>query len=103
MHRVKAIISGVVQGVGFRPFIYQLAHRHRLAGYVINTSKGVEIEVEGKKEDIHAFLKTIAKNSPPLALITSIKTYPLTPQVPCNDGGISLGQAMKVALLSRKN
>ena len=44
-----------------------------------NTSKGVEIEVEGKEEDIHAFLKAIAKKSPPLALISSIKTYPLTP------------------------
>ena len=79
MHRVKVVVSGVVQGVGFRPFIYRLAHKHRLAGYVINTSRGVEIEVEGKEEDIDAFIKAITKNSPPLALISSIKTYPLTP------------------------
>ena len=79
MHRVKVVVSGVVQGVGFRPFIYRLAHKHRLAGYVTNTSRGVEIEVEGKEEDIDAFIKAITKNSPPLALISSIKTYPLTP------------------------
>ena len=79
MHRVKVVVSGVVQGVGFRPFIYRLAHKHRLAGYVTNTSRGVEIEVEGKEEDIDAFIKAIPKNSPPLALISSIKTYPLTP------------------------
>jgi len=79
MHRVKVVVSGVVQGVGFRPFIYRLAHKHRLAGYVTNTSRGVEIEVEGKEEDIDAFIKAITKNSPPIALISSIKTYPLTP------------------------
>ena len=79
MHRVKVIICGVVQGVGFRPFIYQLAQKHRLGGCVTNTSTGVEIEVEGKEEDIEAFLKDISTKSPPLALINSIKTYPLTP------------------------
>lgn len=77
--RVKAIISGVVQGVGFRPFIYQLAHKHKLVGYVTNTSTGVEIEVEGSEEDVHAFLKAIPEERPPLALISSIKTHPLTP------------------------
>ena len=79
MHRVKVIICGVVQGVGFRPFIYQLAQKHRLGGCVTNTSTGVEIEVEGEEEDIEAFLKDISTKSPPLALINSIKTYPLTP------------------------
>ena len=79
MHRVKVIICGVVQGVGFRPFIYQLAQKHRLGGCVTNTSTGVEIEVEGEEEDIKAFLKDISTKSPPLALINSIKTYPLTP------------------------
>ncbi len=63
MHRVKVVVSGVVQGVGFRPFIYRLAHKHRLAGYVTNTSRGVEIEVEGKEEDIDAFIKAIQKTA----------------------------------------
>jgi len=45
--RIKGTIQGIVQGVGFRPFIYQLAHRFGLTGYVINTSQGVTLEVEG--------------------------------------------------------
>ena len=44
--RSKGAIKGIVQGVGFRPFIYQLAHRYHLSGHVINTSGGVDLEVD---------------------------------------------------------
>jgi len=45
--RAKGAIKGIAQGVGFRPFIYQLTDRHNLSGYVINTSQGVDVRKHG--------------------------------------------------------
>ena len=66
MHRVavelvcRAIsVRGVVQGVGFRPFVYRLAHEHGLAGWVLNHSGGVEIEVEGPAAALVAFVRDL--------------------------------------------
>ncbi|MFB0519699.1 MAG: carbamoyltransferase HypF [Acidobacteriota bacterium] len=70
--RARIQITGIVQGVGFRPFIYQLATRSRLCGFVANNSSGVEIEVEGDEERIEDFIGEIKSNPPPLARITSI-------------------------------
>jgi hydrogenase maturation protein HypF len=71
----RAVISvhGVVQGVGFRPFIYRLAIRHHLRGWVRNTSGNVEIEVEGKESDVHEFLKDLKAQAPPQARIEQIQ------------------------------
>ncbi|MEP0763217.1 MAG: acylphosphatase, partial [Chloroflexota bacterium] len=52
-------VSGVVQGVGFRPFIYGLAQRHALSGWVRNSSAGVDIEVEGPPAALDAFIAAI--------------------------------------------
>lgn len=68
--RIK--ITGVVQGVGFRPFVYQLAQEHRLMGWVCNTSAGVEIEAEGEKEALERFLLHLQAKAPPLARIESL-------------------------------
>jgi hydrogenase maturation protein HypF len=65
-------VRGVVQGVGFRPFVYQLAIRHNLRGWVCNTSEDVKIEVEGEAEDIDSFLKGLREQAPPLAHIEDI-------------------------------
>lgn len=65
-------ITGVVQGVGFRPFIYRLAHDSELTGWVRNTSWGVEIAVQGKGENLHRFAQQIPQQAPPLAHIESI-------------------------------
>jgi len=65
-------ISGIVQGVGFRPFVYNLAVRHNLTGWVRNNSDGVCIDVEGPAADIAAFLATLRSSPPPLAQITRI-------------------------------
>ena len=72
-------ISGIVQGVGFRPFIYGLAIRHHLTGWVRNTSGGVEIEVFGDKDEVTAFLANIRVELPPLARIDALssQTIPL--------------------------
>ncbi|MBW1773427.1 MAG: carbamoyltransferase HypF [Deltaproteobacteria bacterium] len=72
MRRSKGTITGIVQGVGFRPFIYQLARRYKLSGHVINTSAGVDLEVEGPKEDIEEFFASMQTESPPLAFISSV-------------------------------
>jgi len=71
--RLKIDINGLVQGVGFRPFIYKIAAKNRLNGYVLNNTEGVGIEVEGEEKDINSFLKSIEKESPPLANISDIK------------------------------
>ena len=72
--RLLIRIEGVVQGVGFRPFIYRLAEESNLKGYVRNTSKGVEIEVEGDRNKVDKFPSIIKKKAPPLARINRIST-----------------------------
>lgn len=62
-------IEGIVQGVGFRPFIYQIAKEHNLYGFVLNTSTGVEISIQGDKKDILSFEKALHVKLPPLARI----------------------------------
>jgi len=71
--RLKIDINGLVQGVGFRPFIYNIAVKNRLNGYVLNNTEGVEIDVEGEEKDIDYFLKSIENECPPLAVITDVK------------------------------
>jgi hydrogenase maturation protein HypF len=72
-------VRGVVQGVGFRPFIYQLAKRHNLRGWVCNTSEDVRIEVEGETRDIERFLHGIREQAPPLSHIEDITVTPGPP------------------------
>jgi hydrogenase maturation protein HypF len=72
----KLVIRGIVQGVGFRPFIYQLAGGFGLSGEVANTASGVVIHVEGPAESIEAFSAAIPEKPPPLAHITDITAKP---------------------------
>src|SRR5690554_6260896 len=72
--RMQIKIEGVVQGVGFRPFIYQLAERYSLNGRVRNTKKGVEIEVEGIQERLDGFLDNIRDKAPAAVRINHICT-----------------------------
>ncbi len=68
---VRLSVRGVVQGVGFRPFVYGLAQRHGIAGWVRNTSGGVEILAEGEPGDVEAFRSALPEQAPPRAQITS--------------------------------
>ncbi len=68
-------ISGVVQGVGFRPFLFSLAKQYGLKGEVSNTSSGVSLVLEGVLDDIESFSRDIVTKSPLLASVHSIKTY----------------------------
>ena len=65
-------IHGTVQGVGFRPFVYQLAQRLHLAGFVLNTTDGVLIEAEGTDAALAAFLHDLVNNPPPLAEVAGV-------------------------------
>ncbi|MFC2070795.1 carbamoyltransferase HypF [Chloroflexota bacterium] len=67
-------VRGMVQGVGFRPFVYQLATRYNLNGWVCNTSEDVRIEVEGESEKIEQFLRELTEQPPPRASIENITT-----------------------------
>ncbi|PKN87544.1 MAG: carbamoyltransferase HypF [Chloroflexi bacterium HGW-Chloroflexi-8] len=71
---VKVKIRGVVQGVGFRPFIYHIATHYDLKGWVLNSSNGVEILVTGNPNSVKSFLDEIKQNPPTLARIDSIET-----------------------------
>jgi len=76
--RVKIKVTGIVQGVGFRPFIYRIAVKNRLNGYVRNRGDaGVEILLEGEENQIENFLKDLKEKKPPLAQIYGITTLPL--------------------------
>lgn len=67
LERRKILISGAVQGVGFRPFIYNSAVKLGLSGYVANTSAGVTVEAQGRSTSIESFLRAIKNRHPPLA------------------------------------
>ncbi|MCK4786932.1 MAG: carbamoyltransferase HypF, partial [Desulfobacteraceae bacterium] len=70
--RRKIRVNGIVQGVGFRPFIFNLAHHYKLTGFVSNTSEGVVIEAEGRAETLDQFQTAIRSKAPPLAFIIDL-------------------------------
>jgi hydrogenase maturation protein HypF len=70
--RTALVVRGVVQGVGFRPFIYRLAMEEGLVGFIGNDTDGVTIEIEGLKERVEAFLARLRSQAPPLARIDSV-------------------------------
>lgn len=77
--RYSVAVSGTVQGVGFRPFIYSLAKKNFLKGFVLNNTGGVKIEVEGERKNIKKFLSQIKTSFPPLAVIEKIDYRELFP------------------------
>ena len=77
--RASVRVEGVVQGVGFRPFVYALATRLSVSGCVSNDSQGVRIEAEGEWDNVGRFLAALEREAPPLAVIERItsNTMPL--------------------------
>jgi hydrogenase maturation protein HypF len=69
-------VTGVVQGVGFRPFVHRLARAHGLAGWVLNGAGDVQIHVEGSPEGLTAFLEALRAETPPLARIERLERLP---------------------------
>lgn len=73
-------VRGVVQGVGFRPFVYRLAQDNTLAGWVLNGEQGVEIFLEGAEQSLAAFVRDLRLKPPPAASIAEIEIAPALPQ-----------------------
>ena len=72
--RRRLTVQGIVQGVGFRPFVYSQALRWGLVGFVLNDSRGVTIEIEGPLQALDGFQQVLRKEAPPLARIDSLVT-----------------------------
>ena len=79
VRRREVLVRGVVQGVGFRPFVYTLATGLGLAGHVANTSQGVLVEVEGAETALALFCARVAAQAPPLAVVESVDHRELAP------------------------
>ncbi|MFM8890651.1 MAG: acylphosphatase, partial [Planctomycetia bacterium] len=87
MIRRRLHITGTVQGVGFRPFVWRLAHRLGLVGWVENVADGVAVEVEGAAEAVAGFIAGVRDEAPPLAavdevVVTEVAEVTVPPQ-PC--------------------
>ncbi len=70
-------VRGIVQGVGFRPYVYRLARQLGLTGSVHNTDAGVSIEVQGAREDVAAFIEVLSAQAPPVASVFQVETNEL--------------------------
>lgn len=80
MRAVSLHVTGVVQGVGFRPFVYTLAHRLGVTGWVKNTSDGVFALAEGDSSAIDAFVRAIREEAPPMAVVTDVIAEDVDPE-----------------------
>lgn len=77
--RKRFRVSGIVQGVGFRPHVYELAARGRLSGFVLNDAAGVLVEVEGAEDAVARFRASLAGEPPPLAVIDGFEEEEVDP------------------------
>jgi hydrogenase maturation protein HypF len=80
LQRIHVRVSGIVQGVGFRPFVYGLARRFALNGFVGNDNLGVFIEIEGDEANITGFIDALIGSPPPLAHIEAVQQTTIAPQ-----------------------
>ncbi len=72
-------VRGVVQGVGFRPFVYRIATELRLTGWVLNGEEGVAIHIEGKGRVLEEFLRRLKSEAPPASRIVEVEVSPAAP------------------------
>jgi len=79
MKRLRLIVRGIVQGVGFRPFVYKVASSLGLTGWVLNDEEGVKMEIEGDEEKLEGFLRELLSNPPPRAEIEEVEKEELEP------------------------
>jgi hydrogenase maturation protein HypF len=75
--RTRARVSGTVQGVGFRPFVYRIAHEQGLGGWVLNDEHGVLLEVEGDPDSVARFFVRMRSEAPPLASVDDLGSEPV--------------------------
>ncbi|MFL5955499.1 MAG: carbamoyltransferase HypF [Gaiellaceae bacterium] len=91
MERRRIRVRGVVQGVGFRPFVHRLARRHGLTGFVLNDGSGVLIEAEGPREALDRLVAALREESPPLARVDAVEVMPVAVR---GDAGFSIEQSV---------
>ena len=72
--RMRIELTGAVQGVGFRPFVFRLAQQLKLVGWVKNDHRGVTVEVEGPGHKIQAFLERLPREVPDRAILDTLRT-----------------------------
>lgn len=84
--RWRIHVTGIVQGIGFRPFVYRLAHHHKLKGWVLNAADGVTLEIEGPPESLQAFWDDFHFRRPPGAVYESVQRTEIPPQPPDESG-----------------
>jgi len=84
LKRTQISVKGLIQGVGFRPFIFNLAKKLSLSGFVQNDTNGVFIDVEGCDSSIDEFLDCLVKSPPPHAIIEDLQ-YTSLPPKGCKD------------------
>jgi hydrogenase maturation protein HypF len=90
--RRRVRVVGVVQGVGFRPFVHRLAGEHGLAGHVGNDTEGVFMEIEGAPAAIEVFLARLVTSAPPLAKIFGVDSVPCPPS---HDAGFRIVESLR--------
>lgn len=78
--RIRCQVKGLVQGVGFRPFVFRAAHKNGLTGFVQNTPDGVTAEVQGSDRALRTFFSSITSNAPPLCEISDLACTDITPR-----------------------
>ena len=89
--RLRVRVTGTVQGVGFRPYVYRLAGELSLAGFVLNDAHGVLIEVEGDAVAIDRFLARLPGEAPPLAVVEQVLAEE---RVPCGEGSFAIRESV---------
>ena len=101
MKRKAIEITGIVQGIGYRPFVYNLALTHSIRGWVLNNEKGVLIDAEGEDGALDLFIEGLTKLAPPLARIETLKASSIEPQgYPCFEIRQSKGASEGFTLIS---
>ncbi|KOX20122.1 hydrogenase maturation protein HypF [Saccharothrix sp. NRRL B-16348] len=95
--RRRIRVVGVVQGVGYRPFVYKLALRHDLTGWVLNDPEGVLVEVAGRPEEVRRFTESLSTHAPPQARVTAVRVEEL-PAAAAEPGGFTIRESLHSGL-----
>ncbi|MFP4658313.1 MAG: carbamoyltransferase HypF [Desulfonatronovibrionaceae bacterium] len=89
--RKEIIVSGQVQGVGFRPFVYRTAVSLGLSGFVLNSSEGVKIEIQGDPQSVTVFTQALENDLPPLARVVKLQKRDIPPLA--KEDGFKIGKS----------
>ncbi len=85
IQKLRFRIEGIVQGVGFRPFLHRLADRYQVSGWVRNTSSGLEGVLKGSSDSLEHFLQDVRESPPPMSSVEAVHTEIVTESVPETD------------------